>query len=125
MTNGTWGEPFRRTGEAMVSFLPVSFILFIGVFLGRSEIYPWLLEPTGKESWLNAPFFFTRDAVVFLFMMWLSYKYVRTSLRPELGRYRVHVPDKLQDHIGRLTHDWEGDEAEAGKSRSSMAKLYR
>ena len=123
ITNGAWGEPFRRTGEAMVSFLPVSFILFIGVFLGRSEIYPWLHENTGKESWLNAPFFFARDAAIFLFLMWLSYKYVRTSLRPEVGRYRLHVPERLQNLVGRLTRDWEGDEVEAAKSRSAMAKL--
>ncbi len=123
MTNGTWGEPFRRTGEAMVSFLPVSFILFIGVFFGRSEIYPWLHVSTGKESWLNTPFFFARDAVVFLFMMWLSYRYVRTSLRPEVGRYRVRVPEKFRSFIGRLTRDWAGDEVEAVKSRSSLAKL--
>lgn len=123
MTNGTWGEPFRRTGEGMVSFLPVSFVLFIGVFLGRSEIYPWLHEATGKESWLNTPFFFTRDAAVFLFMMWLSYKYVRTSLRPELGRYRAHLPEKFQGFVGRLTRDWEGDELETAKSASAIAKL--
>jgi hypothetical protein len=73
MTNGTWGEPFRRTGEALVGFLPISFILFIGVFFGRSEIYPWLHEATGKETWLSTPFFFARDLVVFLFMMWLSF----------------------------------------------------
>jgi hypothetical protein len=123
MTNGTWGEPFRRTGEGMVSFLPVSFVLFIGVFLGRSEIYPWLHEATGKESWLNTPFFFTRDAAVFLFMMWLSYTYVRTSLRPELGRYRVHIPEKLRGIVGRLIRDWEGDEVEDARSRTAMAKL--
>jgi len=123
MTNGTWGEPFRRTGEGMVSFLPVSFVLFIGVFLGRSEIYPWLHEATGKESWLNTPFFFTRDTVIFLFMMWLSYKYVRTSLRPELGRHRANLPEKFQKFIERLTRDWEGDELETAKSASAMAKL--
>ncbi|MGA9408124.1 MAG: hypothetical protein WBW71_13405 [Bacteroidota bacterium] len=123
ITNGTWGEPFRRTGEGMVSFLPVSFVLFIGVFLGRSEIYPWLHEATGKESWLNAPFFFTRDAAVFLCMMWLSYRYVRTSLRPELGQYRAHIPEKFQGFIGRLVRDWEGDDREAAKSLSAIAKL--
>jgi hypothetical protein len=123
MTNGTWGEPFRRTGEAMVSFLPVSLVLFIGVFFGRSEIYPWLHEATGKESWLNTPFFFTRDTVILLIMMWLSYKYVRTSLRPELGRYRAHVPEKFKSFIERFTRGWEGDERENAKSRSAIAKL--
>ena len=123
MTNGTWGEPFRRTGEAMVSFLPVSVVLFIGVFFGRSEIYPWLHEATGKENWLNTPFFFARDAVVFLFMMWLSFKYVRTSLRPELGRYRIHLPENFQRFAGRWTRNWEGDAHEAAKSKSAITKL--
>ncbi len=123
MTNGTWGEPFRRTGEGMIAFLPVSFVLFAGVFLGRSEIYPWLHEATGKESWLNTPFFFARDAAIFLFMLWLSYRYVSMSLRPELGRYRAHIPDPLRAFAGRLTRGWEGDAAEDARSRSSMAKL--
>ena len=123
MTNGTWGEPFRRIGEAMVSFLPVSFVLFVGVFLGRSEIYPWLNEPTGKESWLNTPFFFARDAVIFLFMMWLSFKYVRVSLRPEFAQYRAGIPEKFQNFVGRLTNNWKGDAQETTKSALSLTKL--
>jgi hypothetical protein len=123
MTNGTWGEPLRRIGEAMVSFLPVSLVLFAGVFLGRSDIYPWLHEATGKEAWLNTPFFFARDTVIFLVMMWLSCKYVRASLRTELGPYRANVPEQFAKFVERLTRNWEGDAKEAAKSKSTITKL--
>ncbi len=123
MTNGTWGEPFRRVGEAMVSFLPVSFVLFIGVFFGRESIYPWLHEVTGKEAWLNTPFFFARDGMVFLYMMWLSYKYVRTSLRPELGRFRGQIPDRFRAVVERLTSNWKDDQQESEVSKAKIAKL--
>lgn len=123
MTNGRWGEPFRRVGEAMVGFLPVSFVLFILVFLGRSYIYPWLHEPTGKEGWLNTPFFFTRDGLIFLGMMTLSYLYVRSSLRPEFGQFRAHVPEQFRAFVERLTRNWEGDEQERTKSERRLARL--
>lgn len=122
ITNGKWGEPFRRVGESMVSFLPVSLALFLGVFLGRFHIYPWLHEPTGKEGWLNTPFFFARVVGIFLFMMWLSYKYVRTSLRQDLGRYRAVVPDKYRAFVDKITHQWRGEE-ESAAAESRIAKL--
>ncbi len=123
MTNGTWGEAFRRVGEVMVSFLPVSFVLFIGVFFGRESIYPWLHDVTGKEAWLNTPFFFARDGVVFLYMMWLSIKYVRTSLRPELGRFRAQIPDRFRAVVERLTSNWKDDLQESEASKAKIAKL--
>jgi hypothetical protein len=123
MTNGTWGEPFRRVGEAMVSYLPVSFVLFIGVFVGRSHIYPWVHETTGKEAWLNTPFFFARDGAVFLFMLWLSTKYVRTSLRRELGKYRAEIPERFRSYVEKLTRNWKDDEREIAESKSKIAKL--
>jgi len=123
MTNGRWGEPFRRTGEAMASFLPVSLLLFVGVFVGRSYIFPWLHESTGKEAWLNSPFFFVRDTAIFLAMMWISFKYVRTSLRAEFGPYRSNVPEKFEKFVGRITRNWEGDVQEAEKSRAAIGKL--
>jgi len=123
MTNGRWGEPFRRTGEAMVSFLPVSLALFAGVFVGRSYIYPWLHESTGKEAWLNSPLFFARDTAIFFVMMWISVKYVRTSLRAEFGPYRASVPEKFEKFAGRITRNWEGDIQEAEKSKATIAKL--
>ena len=123
MTNGKWGEPFRKAGEAMVSFLPVSLLLFAGVFLGRATIYPWIQNAFGKEGWLNVPYFFVRDTGVFLLMMWVSYRYVRTDLRYELGRYRSVVSPKYEKFVERLTRGWEGDEKELAKSRSSLTRL--
>ena len=123
MTNGTWGEPFRRVGEGMVSFLPVSFVLFVGVFVGREHIYPWLHDPAGKQVWLNTPFFFARDGAVFLFMMWLSYKYVRTSWRPEVGRFRAQVPDRYRAALEKFTRNWKDDRQELEASKATIAKL--
>ena len=126
MTNGTWGEPFRRTGEGMIAFLPVSFVLFAGVFLGRSEIYPWLHEAYRKGIVVNTPFFFcTRDAADLPLHVVVSYRYVSMSLRPSSVDTGAHSRSAPGSFAGRLTRGWEGDAAEDARSRSAWRSLCR
>ncbi len=88
ITNAGWGDQFRRIGEAMVSFLPVSFVLYLVLVFGGQSLFPWIHDPPkGKEVWLSAPFLFGRDGAIFLFLMWLSYKYVSHSARSGNGQH--------------------------------------
>lgn len=70
ITNARWARPLKRITEAPGAFLPFSFALFLGLYVGRDEIFPWIRHGAhGKEWWLNIPFLFARDGVgLFLFM---------------------------------------------------------
>ena len=63
MTNARWSGPLSNLSEAFTAFFPISFVLFLILFLGSNHIFPWLHEDLhGKEVWLNVPFLFTRMA---------------------------------------------------------------
>ncbi len=53
--------------KAFVGFLPLSFVLFWGLYLGRHQIFVWIDHPLPeKADWLNMPFLFARDGVALL-----------------------------------------------------------
>jgi Ni/Fe-hydrogenase subunit HybB-like protein len=125
-TNGGWGEPIRRLAESMIAFLPVSFVLFLGLLLGYQHVYSWAREPVhGKELWLSAPFLFTRDGIILLVLFALSAFYFYHSQRPDLGRYRDKLAGggRVPDLIARLTRGWRGAEIEEERSRRVLGWL--
>ena len=62
ITKARWSGPISGLSESFTAFFPLSFILFLLLFLGRTHIFPWLHEDLhGKEVWLNIPFLFWRD----------------------------------------------------------------
>ena len=74
LTNARWSGPLLGLAEAFAAFFPVSFVLFLILFLGRTYLFPWLGEDLhGKEVWLNIPFLFTRDAVGLLILYGLGF----------------------------------------------------
>ncbi len=81
LTNARWGDPMARLAEAFSAFFPISFILFLLLFLGRNHVFPWLHEDLhGKEIWLNIPFLFTRDCLGLLILYGLGYVYLFYAL---------------------------------------------
>ena len=64
MTRARWSGPLSDLSESFAFFFPVSFVLFLILFIGKSHIFPWLHEDLhGKEVWLNVPFLFARDGI--------------------------------------------------------------
>lgn len=64
MTNAVWGRPLKRPAESLGAFIPLSFLLFALLYLGKDSIFPWIAHPVhGKEAWLSAPFLFLRSGV--------------------------------------------------------------
>ena len=56
------GAGAYRLAEAFVGFLPVGFILFWVLLIGRHQIFVWIDHPLPeKAGWLNTPFLFARD----------------------------------------------------------------
>ncbi len=93
ITNAGWGDHFRRVGEGMIAFLPVSILLYIGLVAGGRSIFPWTHEVfPGKELWLNGTFVFARDGAIFLYLFWISFRFVAASIRSESGRLATLTP---------------------------------
>ncbi len=85
ITNARWGRPIKRLSEGMGFFLPISFILFFFIFLGKDYIFPWVSSPVpGKEKWLNIPFLFLRDTISLIILYGLSIAFLYFSIKPDI-----------------------------------------
>ena len=82
MTNARWSGPLSGLSESFTAFFPFSFILFLLLFIGRTNIFPWLHEDLhGKEVWLNIPFLFWRDFFGLLILYLLGFAYLFNALQ--------------------------------------------
>ena len=85
MTKARWSGPLSGLSESFAAFFPLSFLLFLILFLGRSHIFPWLHEDLhGKEVWLNIPFLFTRDCIGLLVLYAIGFAYLYNALQLKL-----------------------------------------
>jgi Ni/Fe-hydrogenase subunit HybB-like protein len=81
-TRARWSHGLAPVAEAFSAFFPVSFLLFILLFMGRNHVFPWLGQDLhGKEVWLNLPFLFSRDAAAFLILYGLGFGYLYQALQ--------------------------------------------
>lgn len=82
MTKARWSGPLSGLSESFAAFFPLSFVLFLLLFLGRAYIFPWLHEDLhGKEVWLNIPFLFTRDCIGLLVLYTIGFAYLYNALQ--------------------------------------------
>lgn len=82
LTKARWSGPLASLSEAFASFFPVSFVLFLILFLGKSYIFPWThMDLHGKEVWLNVPFLFIRDAIALLILYGVGFCYLFFALQ--------------------------------------------
>ncbi|MEK7701249.1 MAG: hypothetical protein AAB418_04510 [candidate division NC10 bacterium] len=64
LTEARWSPSVRRIALTTGGFLPVSLVLFVGLYAGRTVLYPWVTTPIpAKAAWLNTPFFWLRTLV--------------------------------------------------------------
>ena len=98
MTNARWSGPLSGLAESFAAFFPLSFILFLVLFLGRAHLFPWLhADLHGKEVWLNIPFLFTRDGIGLVILYILGFGYLFNSMqlkfdpRQPRGRFRQSI----------------------------------
>jgi hypothetical protein len=77
-TRARWSGSLSGLAESFGSFFPVSFVLFLILFLGASHVFPWSHSHDlhGKEVWLNVPFLFTRDGLGLLILYILGWLYL-------------------------------------------------
>lgn len=94
--NATWPVAVRRIAEQLAATLVLFAVLFVPIFVGMSELYPWMRPDSfiapelhrlvmHRRAYYNVPFFVARWIVVFA--TWIGFALVlrRLSLRQELG----------------------------------------
>lgn len=88
ITSAHWGRPIKRLSEATFAFVPVSGVLFLLLFFGASHLYEWI-DPAkvihSKAGWLNFPFFVIRNIFMFVVIAFVSWKFFKSSVRPDIG----------------------------------------
>ena len=113
LASARWSHPVRRIAEASGAFLPVSFVFFLVLWLGRAHVFPWIAAPVEewpKGYWLRDWFVFTRVGVGLLAMYGLSFWYLYHSLRPDAALLRSAVSGRAGRLYARLSKGW-GDGA--------------
>jgi len=86
VTKARWGRPLQGLAESFAAFFPISFVLFLLLFPGRTFVFPWLGgDLHGKEGWLTIPFLFSRDAAGLLILYGLGFGYLYYGLKLKRG----------------------------------------
>jgi hypothetical protein len=129
ITGARWSHPIRRMAEASAAFLPLSFVLFLVLWLGRAEVFPWIrhpvLEPAVKAFWLRDGFLFGRDIACLLVLYGLSAWFLYHSLRPDVARLQGGAAGRRRAVHAWLTKGWGAARGEEGEIAHSEARLAR
>jgi Ni/Fe-hydrogenase subunit HybB-like protein len=81
VTEGRWSPSIKRIALTTAGFLPVSFVLFVVLFWGRTALYPWVTQPLPiKAVWLNVPFMSLRIGLGVLLLYWVAMRLVKAVL---------------------------------------------
>ncbi|MFQ5723063.1 MAG: NrfD/PsrC family molybdoenzyme membrane anchor subunit [Terriglobia bacterium] len=84
LTNARWAGPVKQLALGGAACLPVSFLLFLGLYFGREQLFPWLHHPIPeKAAWLNLPSLFARDGLALLVLYGSSLLFFYYSMRAD------------------------------------------
>ena len=122
---GHWGKPFRRVAEATGGFLPISLLVFVGMYWGAEHIFPWMQPIEGhiNREWLTHNGVFVRGVILLLVLYGLSWYFLRVSLRPDAPLAAERQTGWRKKYLEGISRGWRGDEEEAARSRSIMSWL--
>jgi Ni/Fe-hydrogenase subunit HybB-like protein len=95
ITNARWWLPLRRIAEGMASFLPVSFVLFVLLFVAGKQLFPWNQNPAMERSpWLTWHPLEIRDMVAIIVLYGMSFAYLFTSIGRQKRGYADEGPGR-------------------------------
>jgi hypothetical protein len=123
ITHARWSGPLSGLASAFTAFFPISFVLFLILFAGKSYIFPWMHQDLhGKEVWLNVPFVFLRDGIALLVLYGIGGAYLACFLRCRIrpGQDRRPLRAGL---LGRNKNDAD-EPPRAARYLSPLSVLY-
>ncbi len=127
-----WNWSVRRLSLSPVSFLPISFLLFLPLlFVMREQYFPWIEEMAhdpilqAKQAYLNIPGLVLRNLIGVFVLFALSIIYARRCLRPDMGLTEQSEGGDAgrAKWRARLTKGWKGQEAEEVASHRTLTKM--
>lgn len=107
-TKARWSHNLVGIAESFAAFFPVSFILFILLFIGQDHVFTWIgVDLHGKAIWLNIPFLFFRDFIAFLILYCLGFAYLYHALKFRLknAEKETWLKQFLFRHFEKTPHD--------------------
>lgn len=127
LTGARWSHPIRRMAEASAAFLPISFVLFLVLWLGRAEIFPWIrhpvVDPPVQAFWLRGGFLFGRDIACLLILYGVSAWFLYHSLRPDVARAPAGPGGALRAWLARGWGREGGEHGELARLRTRLPRL--
>lgn len=103
LVKGRWANLLVRFGEAAVGYQFVALALYAGVYIGREHIFTWLHEPRAELGWwLTSPAFFIRNGLILAALAWLSWRFVRRDVAPDVQELQDGRPVELDAEQDRL-----------------------
>jgi hypothetical protein len=98
-TKARWSDALSSVAESFSAFFPISFILFLLLFLGKEHVFTWLHQDLhGKEVWLNLPFLFARDLLGLGILYGLGFAYLYYSLASKIGTLQPRGKIRIRLH---------------------------
>jgi len=119
-----WGPPIRRLAEGMVSFLPVSFLLFLPLYVGLGLFFSQVHELNpNRGAWFDSRFIFLRGGLGLGAMAVVSLLFVYYSLRPEVGVALERGLTPRRRLYAWFAEEWNGEQVEIQRSQRGMDVL--
>jgi len=106
LAKGHWSGVLIRFAEAGVAFTTLTVVLFIGEIVGRNYIFTWIHEPRPDLGWwLTTKWFFVRNGAILVVMSWLSWRFVRHDLAPDVRELTGDQPVNRLEDAPRISRD--------------------
>jgi hypothetical protein len=103
IVRGRWAGLLVRFAEAAVGFQVVALVLYLGLIIGRAHIFSWIHEPRPELGpWLTSAWFFPRNFLILALLAWLSWRFVRRDLEPDVRELADGRPVVLDAEDERL-----------------------
>lgn len=106
LAKGHWSGVIIRFAEAGAAFTTVSLVLFIGLIIGREHIFSWIHEPRPDiGGWLTTKWFFLRNGAILAVLSWLSWRFVRHDVAPDVREVRAGETVERTEDAARISRE--------------------
>jgi hypothetical protein len=106
LAKGHWSGLVIRFAESAAAFLVVALVLYVGLVVGRAYIFTWLHQPRPDiGGWLTSRFFFPRNGVILAALAWLSWRFVRHDLAPDVRELADGRPAERLEGRDQITRE--------------------
>ncbi len=129
VAKGHWGVPLHRIAQGFGAFLPMSYLMFLALYLGRNELFPWIENPVNFEghpirvAWLNTTGLFARGGIFLLLLYLGCFVFMYYSLRPDMPDAAERLQGWRRRLVNLIGRRHRGGEDEAVRSRRILGRL--